>query len=234
MKSNNKQVYIAGGFDPYIAAIFRDKDWRGCKELEHADLVVFTGGEDINPEMYHEEPLKGIYFNTARDEMEKSIFRQARNYGIPMVGICRGAQILNVLCGGRLWQHVDNHGNSHYIKDTITDEITIVTSTHHQQMRPAQTAVVVAKAFDTIKGLSSSICSIKQAHGITVKEPANAGAIVGVAGEDYDAEVVWYPDSRALCFQPHPEIPGAVATNKYFWSVVDRYLSPIISEGMAA
>lgn len=232
MKSNNKQVYIVGGFDPYIAAIFRDKDWRGCKELEHADLVVFTGGEDINPELYNEVPIEGISFNKARDTLEKSIFDRARNYGLPMVGICRGAQILNVLCGGRLWQHVDNHGRSHYIKDTITDEITIVTSTHHQQMRPAQTAVVVAKAFDSVKGLSSSLCSVKMAAGITVKNPSED--MVGVAGEDYDAEVVWYADSQCLCFQPHPEIPGAHATNAYFWSVVDRYLTPIIAEGMAA
>lgn len=165
MKSNNKQVFIVGSFDPYVAAIFRDKDWRGCKDITVADLVVFTGGEDINPELYHEAPIEGIRFNKKRDDYEKSMFNQARNYGIPMVGICRGAQLLNVLCGGRLWQHVDNHTSSHYLTDVITNEVTLVTSTHHQQMRPAQTAVLVARAGGNLSS-PASLCNVKMADGI--------------------------------------------------------------------
>ena len=228
MHSNHKQVFIVGGFDPWVARLFLDANYRGTRDLHQADVVVFTGGEDINPELYHEEPIPGISFNQKRDLFEAGVFRNARNLGVPMIGICRGAQFLNAMCGGRLWQHVDNHTSGHYIKDLITDEIALVTSTHHQQMRPAQTGLLVAQAYD--KDVAS-LCTIKKADGVTIEL---GGDIPAVAGAHIDAEVVWYADSRALCFQPHPEHPNAVSTAKYFWNVVERYIDPIVNEGMAA
>lgn len=224
--SNHKRVFIVGNFDAWIGALFRANDWSGTRDMSEADVVVFTGGEDINPALYHEEPIEGIRFNDKRDYIEKQAFDNARALGVPMVGICRGAQLLNVLCGGRLWQHVDNHTTGHYITDVITKEVTLVTSTHHQQMRPHPQALLVAKAGGKGRLSSSpSLCTTKMAEGVTLNP---------LAESEHDPEVVWYPDSMALCFQPHPEIPSAFSTRAYFWNVFDRYITPVINEGMAA
>lgn len=227
MHSNHKQVLIVGGFDRLMVNLFYAHDWRATRDLHQADLVVFTGGEDINPALYSENAIPAVtYFNDQRDLFERQHFDNARNLGVPMVGICRGAQLLNVLNGGRLWQDVDNHTGSHYIVDIESGDQTYVSSTHHQQMRMGKGSILVAKSTQT-KRLSSapSICTYKEAEGVR---------IVPSTEEDFDPEVVWYPGNRSLCFQPHPEIPNAHSTRKYFWNVVERYLDPIINEGMVA
>lgn len=107
-------------------------DWSKLK------LIVFTGGEDVTPAYYGEEKQPYTLNNPKRDKMEETIFNAAKKLKIPMVGICRGAQFLTVMNGGKLHQHVTGHTSSHGIK-TLENELIQVTSTHHQVMRPEGT-----------------------------------------------------------------------------------------------
>jgi putative glutamine amidotransferase len=75
------------------------------KVCEMADGFLIPGGEDIDPRRYNEDPhpmLGGIA--EARDELEFQIVRYARNSRKPLLGICRGSQVMNVACGGTLYQ----------------------------------------------------------------------------------------------------------------------------------
>lgn len=101
---------------------------------EDAELVVFTGGEDISPSLYGEENTKS-YPNPDRDKDEVMIFNEATRRKLPLVGICRGMQLFTALTGGKLWQHVQHHTHSHSIK-TIYNKDIIVNSLHHQACRP--------------------------------------------------------------------------------------------------
>lgn len=85
-----------------------------------SDLVVFTGGEDVGT-------------NYFRDAHEGRVFREAKNSYMPMLGICRGAQFLHVMNGGRLHQHVDGHLRGHEVH-TWDGKKVPVTSTHHQML----------------------------------------------------------------------------------------------------
>lgn len=212
-------VYQAGtGFNMAIAAMFHDAGWRGTRELLDADLIVFTGGADINPELYHEKKIPQVrYVDDKRDSVEIKEFEAGKEFGIPMVGICRGAQFLNVMNGGRLWQDVDKHTVSHMCQDLRTGETFTTTSTHHQMMRPTQTALIVAAAVKE-QGDLSSISTLKRCEGMNVIPGANA------VGANIDPEVVWYEDTLSLCFQGHPEYPSNTQAPDRFWQYLDEFI----------
>lgn len=69
------------------------------------DGLLFTGGHDINPELYGQEatPACGTIISE-RDEMEKRLFQLGHALDLPMLGICRGIQLFNALLGGTLYQ----------------------------------------------------------------------------------------------------------------------------------
>ena len=80
--------------------------------LDDVDAMVFTGGSDINPAVYGQEPhpaSSGFYDH--RDAAELELMRAALGQAMPVLGICRGMQLLNVARGGDLIQHLE--GDTH-------------------------------------------------------------------------------------------------------------------------
>jgi len=73
---------------------------RNLLETQRIDAVLLTGGGDVDPALYGGEPDKGFLVNRPRDDFEIALIRQARELGLPILGICRGCQILNVALGG--------------------------------------------------------------------------------------------------------------------------------------
>lgn len=152
-------------------------------------LVVFCGGTDVNPRLYGAIPHPRTQSpDLVRDANEMYVFRQCYENSVPMFGICRGSQFLNVANGGTLVQDINNHGifGTHKLftrtssNKEFKDEGISITSTHHQMMFPGCTSTVLAVAHEATK--YSSTCP---RHG--------------------DAEIVWYPGTNSLCIQGHPE-----------------------------
>lgn len=173
----------------------------------------FTGGSDVTPEFYNERPHPRAYCNPARDALEKNIFYIFLERYVPMMGICRGGQFLNVMCGGKMWQDVDGHGtvNGHDISDIESGRIIRVSSTHHQMMRPSKEATIIAVA-DKIA---------TRAEGMVGLKP------VQIEHKGVDWEVLWYQRQKALCFQPHPEFnPGWEECRSYYLELVNKYIMP--------
>lgn len=143
--------------------------------------LILWGGVDINPQLYFEEPLSTTDKpDNLRDNKECLQVSYAMDKGQPIIGICRGAQLLCALNGGKLDQHNPIHqNNSHNIITLdLFDEgswftpatiIKNVAADHHQTMIPIGLAYVWAKSPDGIP------------------------------------EVVWWPDTKCLAVQPHPE-----------------------------
>jgi putative glutamine amidotransferase len=76
--------------------------------LQGLDGVIFSGGADVSPLAYGEEPLHEDWHGDAvRDSYEFRLINAARALGLPMLGICRGAQIINVALGGSLYQDIN-------------------------------------------------------------------------------------------------------------------------------
>jgi putative glutamine amidotransferase len=106
-------------------------------ETEDGILVVW-GGADIDPALYKHPASSRSGFGGRRDVLEWVLMQGAVKRGIPIIGVCRGAQMLCALAGGYLLQDVANHGGRHEIT-TITGEKLMVNSIHHQMMEPSMT-----------------------------------------------------------------------------------------------
>jgi len=72
--------------------------------------ILFSGGDDVDPSFYGEEKSeKCVGINIERDIFEIALYNEAVKRKLPMLGICRGCQLLNVAAGGTLYQHIENH-----------------------------------------------------------------------------------------------------------------------------
>lgn len=82
--------------------------------LEALDGVVLPGGGDLDPRLYGEEPGDACYdVSHAQDELDLAVARRSIDAGLPLLGICRGHQLLNVLYGGTLIQDMDPGAVAH-------------------------------------------------------------------------------------------------------------------------
>lgn len=105
--------------------------------INHCDLLVLTGGEDVNPALYEQAALPTTQYNPARDTFEINMIDTCCERGVPVVGICRGAQLLHVYNGGTLEQHDPAHNNSkHKLIDMRKGVRFPAESDHHQIMLP--------------------------------------------------------------------------------------------------
>lgn len=215
-----KLVFIVGGYAADYVRLFAEYGknkpgstvYRGTKDISKADIVVFTGGADVDPQLYNEIQLSKTFIDPSRDKLDLEAWGLAPETAIK-VGICRGAQFLNVMCGGSLWQDVDGHRQGHTIVDRMTGNRLFATSTHHQMMRVGKGARIIAVANQS----QHKVC-----QGRDWTRVGSAGHISNVAfldGDVIDPEVVAYDSQHVLCFQPHPEHHDAgPALKTYFFN----------------
>ena len=95
---------------------------------DEADVIVFTGGHDVSPSIYGEMAMPQCGCDMNRDARCVSLYNTARQTGKKMIGICRGAQFLAVMLGGKLYQHIEYHSYLHWTHDGKLQ----INSTHHQ------------------------------------------------------------------------------------------------------
>lgn len=102
---NYAEAVKMAGAVPFIAP-YTDLD--GVSELvAMADAVILTGGHDVNPLVYGEELQKGIQgISNERDAFDLKLIEEALKQGKPMLGICRGMQLINAYLGGTLYQDI--------------------------------------------------------------------------------------------------------------------------------
>jgi GMP synthase-like glutamine amidotransferase len=154
---------------------------------ESIALVVFTGGADVSPSLYGEEAATATHCVPRRDIYESISFQRAKTLNLPMVGICRGSQFLNVMAGGKLCQHLDGHNIWHDMT-IIGNRNFEVSSTHHQMMLPPPDAKVIG--WSTRKRSYVYLGEGNKALKPTPK---------------IEYEVIYWPNLRAIGMQYHPE-----------------------------
>jgi GMP synthase-like glutamine amidotransferase len=223
---HDMEVFIVddGGREaPSVERMFKDEGFDIVDDIYDASFVVFVGGEDVHPRFYNQKIHPTTSPNEPRDIREIDIYNECFSLGIPMVGICRGGQLLNVMSGGNMYQHCDNHelsGTHKVITFGYEQNEVEVNSVHHQQMVPDwhKDFVLLMKAGNSTfrESMSSADTSFDSKY---VNSPAT--------GSFLDIEGLWYPHTRSLCFQPHPEY-GHIPTKDLFFFYLNKY---ILNEG---
>lgn len=209
--------HIVGG-DPDIDKIM-EVEGAYSAGLKHADFVIFSGGVDVSPSMYNEFVIRPEVEepDRDRDRYEARVFQHATKAKL-LIGICRGAQLLCVLNGGKLWQHVTGHRGSHpclYTDEAGKKRFVNVTSDHHQMMIPTK--------HGEVWGVAGK--STHRWNGFTVNERAARMTDKHML----DPEIVFFRTARnqgSLCFQPHPEWTGT-ACRKLFFQCIQRALKEV-------
>ena len=151
--------------------------------LELADGIILTGGEDINPLQYNDTVNLAVCedIDYQRDTLDRKLFDFAMEHKIPLIGICRGMQMMNVASGGTLYGDIPSqigttviHRNNGEVNHKIAlidtcslifplgiDTI-IVNSWHHQALNIMPNYLrVVARSFD---GLPEAVVMEKSIH----------------------------------------------------------------------
>nr|WP_325193205.1 gamma-glutamyl-gamma-aminobutyrate hydrolase family protein [uncultured Oscillibacter sp.] len=168
------RAVIAAGGTPLLIPSDED-DGLAAEYLPLLHGLLVPGGEDVTPALYGEDPLRQVTFmNEEKDRMELALIRGAVERGMPVFGICRGIQLLNVCFGGTLYQDLPaqypgvlGHAQDMAIRGQLTHRVTLepdsllekllggeplsVNSYHHQAVRtPAPGFTVTARAADGV------------------------------------------------------------------------------------
>ncbi len=152
-------------------------------------ILILHGGEDISPSLYGQTSGSYTYAKNTpskRDRIEEMLARYAMENGYPILGICRGAQLLTALAGGTLVQDVTGHGGNHLVV-TNDGRVIDVTSAHHQMCNPTGTEHELL-AWSKVRRSDHYMGENDQ--------PVQM---------DLEPEVIYYPKINALAIQPHPE-----------------------------
>jgi len=107
--------------------------------LAPLDGLLLSGGSDMDPAVYGQEPHpRTNNYRRARDEFEIALAREALDSGMPVLGICRGFQVLNVALGGDLDQHLEGAEMHLHTPGRFSD--------HDVRLEPGSLAAEVAGA----------------------------------------------------------------------------------------
>lgn len=185
------------GFVPTVLPYTQDKG-TVKKLLEDVDILLFIGGEDVAPERYSapRSPELGRV-NLERDEFEFKLLEEAKSMKLPMFGICRGCQIINVFFGGTLHQDIPS-------EITPRSEAKVLHRATEKTAKPIRHSVSVKQGSRLEAVVGPGDLTVNSYHHQSVKDLA-PGFVVSAVAEDGVVEAIESIDYPAAAVQFHPE-----------------------------
>lgn len=187
-------VRDAGGIPIILPLELADEE---AEQLSHLlDGVIFTGGPDIHPFLFGEETHPGCGdISSLRDHLELSFFTRMYQQRKPILGICRGMQLINIALGGNIYQDIPLE---------FHEEPSIAHQQPFQYSAPAHTIIIEGETkLAQIAGCST--IKVNSMHHQAVKVPAPGLTICGRASDGLIEafEMPGYPYLQGV--QWHPE-----------------------------
>jgi GMP synthase-like glutamine amidotransferase len=176
--------------------------------FDMVDAIVLWGGTDVHPSLYGQKrhPCSQVPMYSqeasARDTAEWYICREAWDRKIPIIGVCRGAQLLCVFSGGSLYQDVSGHDCYHKIQ-TKDGDVFEAPAGHHQMMNLDGTKYeLLAWPYDWKSGENGPKTTLSTRYD---RETLTSERGAHLLESKKEPEVVWFPETRSFAIQPHPE-----------------------------
>lgn len=206
-------ILKAGGAPIIIPAITDGTTLRSI--IASLDGLVLTGGEDINPLWYKEEPRQQMQdVDPVRDINELKLLKLATDRNIPVLGICRGEQLINIAFGGTLYQDIPSQRPGTPVKHV--QSLPSTSGSHTLTVTPgSQLAAIIGAG----KQLANSL------HHQAVKDLAPGFRVVALAADSVVEAIEAWPDRPILGVQWHPEAltaGGDTTMLKLFSFLVDK------------
>ncbi len=179
-------VARAGGIPVHLSATGH------AAVVERVDGVILAGGEDIDPRRYGRRPARGVGpHDTCRDAFELAVISEALAADVPILGICRGHQLLNVACGGTLIADLDE-------REEFEPHLPLYPAATRTQTVAFSPGSLAARVF-------GEELEINSFHHQAVDEPGDGVAVVG-RSRDGVIEAIELPGHDVLGVQWHPEL----------------------------
>lgn len=171
--------------------------------------VILSGGGDLDPKLYGGKRDSNIAISEIRDKTEKKMLELAIEKKLPVLGICRGMQFINVFFDGKL---------INYIKDNISEKIKHVRANHLVRITDKKTAKLVGEEFEVNSynnhGVTSDTLS-KELNGFAVCED---GVIEGIYHPSLPiAGIQWHPERESPDDKVNEKIINAFLKRELFW-----------------
>jgi len=188
---------------------FSPESIKALLEEEKIDGILLTGGGDVDPNLYGGDPNTTMLVHRQRDDFEIALIREAKQRGLPILGICRGCQILNVALGGTI---------RNLRKEQNVKGLHMLLSGHAVDLNPD------SKLAETL-GVTH-LAKVVSLHGNSVGKPApdvtiaatGPGDVIEAIEADSASQKGWI-----VGIQWHPELTlDEQVQQKVFQSLVDK------------
>lgn len=213
-KYPNYPTWIKGDDD--IEIIMLSNEQQNAEDLQKCQGLVLTGGVDVDPAFYSPDhtdyPNRPKEWDQNRDVFEMALFRKAVEMQMPVLGICRGLQLVNIAMGGTLLQDIESSGKPDHRSEVIGDR-------YH--------SVVVKKEtlLSSLTGVEKG--TVNSAHHQAIGSVASE-LMVNVLSSDGILEGLEWKikenKSPLLCTQWHPERMNEKETNPLSKNIREWFL----------
>jgi putative glutamine amidotransferase len=188
-----KAIANSGGLPVLIPLSFKEDDLDDL--LAQLDGILFTGGYDIDPRLYGNQPhakVEGV--DKDRDQIEVYLVRRVIQSGKPFLGICRGLQVINVALGGTLYEHLPDqlsgtitHDNHHRARDYLAHSVSVETGSVLSQIVSGNPLQVNSLHHQGIRRIAPELLQVAYS-------PDGLIEAVEMPGHPFGSAVQWHPE----------------------------------------
>jgi len=212
LKNTYVQAVIRAGGLPMIVPVGLEEDVEQL--IEMFDGLLLSGGNDINPMLFNEEPHEYLgVVSPSRDSSELELARRMLKTGKPILGICRGIQVLNVAVGGTLYQDLYKQNDS-----PILQHIQKAPNTHCSHYVQLDKGSLL----ESIAG--SERIQVNSYHHQSLKEVPSVFKVTAVASDGIVEAIESTDEQFVLGVQWHPEALS-VAGDAVSLRIFERFIS---------
>ncbi|MFW5980317.1 MAG: gamma-glutamyl-gamma-aminobutyrate hydrolase family protein [Halanaerobiales bacterium] len=175
--------------------------------VKRCDGILLSGGPDINPGVYNARPESRCgKIVQIRDEFEIKLIKKVLEYDKPLLGICRGAQLINLVYGGTLYQHIDdqqdnwyNHALTQFPRWYLAHEVELVKNTHLYNIFNKKILKTNSLHHQAIKEVGD---------GLKITARTKDGIVEGIEDEEKEflLGVQWHPEMMYFKYEEQKEI----------------------------